>query len=212
MLCGICVQTCRDRLGVSAIDFGFRGYETRITTLMDKPILESNCVSCGECVVACPVGALVPKENQKPSREVKTTCTYCGVGCGLYLGVRGEKIISARGDPEHPLSKGNLCVKGRYGFNFINHPDRLNKPLIKKNGAFEEVEWDEALEFAAQKLSKYGNNSFSAISSARCTNEDNYVLQKFTRLVMGTNNIDNSAQSCHAPSVAALAESRVVGQ
>lgn len=207
VLCGICVQTCRDCLGVSAIDFGFRGYETRITTLMDKPILESNCVSCGECVVACPVGALVPKENQKPSREVKTTCTYCGVGCGLYLGVRGEKIISARGDPEHPLSKGNLCVKGRYGFNFINHPDRLNKPLIKKNGAFEEVEWDEALEFAAQKLSKYGNNSFSAISSARCTNEDNYVLQKFTRLVMGTNNIDNSARSCHAPSVAALAES-----
>ncbi len=207
VLCGICVRTCRDRLGVSAIDFGFRGYETRITTLMDGPIKESNCVSCGECVVACPVGALVPKENQKPSREVKTTCTYCGIGCGLYLGVRGEKIISARGDPEHPLSKGNLCVKGRYGFNFVNHPDRLTKPLIKKDGHFEEVEWDEALEFAGGKLSKYRGNSFAAISSARCTNEENYLLQKFTRLAMGTNNVDNSARSCHAPSVAALAES-----
>lgn len=207
VLCGICVRTCRDRLGVSAIDFGFRGYETRITTLMDGPILESNCVSCGECVEACPVGAIVPKENHKPSREVKTTCTYCGVGCGLYLGVRGDEIISARGDPEHPLSRGNLCVKGRYGFNFVNHPDRLTKPLIKRDGQFEDVEWDEALEFAARKLSQYKGDSFAAISSARCTNEDNYILQKFTRLVMGTNNVDNSARSCHAPSVAALAES-----
>ncbi len=207
VLCGICVRTCRDRLGVSAIDFGFRGYETRITTLMDRPILESNCVSCGECVMACPVGALVPKENMKPTREVKTTCTYCGVGCGLYLGVRGEKIISARGDPKHPLSQGNLCVKGRYGFNFINHPTRLMKPLIKKEGQFVEVEWDEALELAAQKLSIYKGDSFAAISSARCTNEDNYIMQKFTRLVMGTNNVDNSARSCHAPSVAALAKS-----
>lgn len=207
VLCGICVRTCRDRLGVSAIDFGFRGYETRIATLMDGPILESKCVSCGECVIACPVGALVPKENQKPSREVKTTCTYCGVGCGLYLGVRGQEIINARGDPEHPLSKGNLCVKGRYGFNFINHPDRLTKPLIKRENEFVEVEWDEALEFAAEKLSKYKGDSFAAISSARCTNEDNYLLQKFTRLVMGTNNVDNSARSCHAPSVAALAQS-----
>ena len=207
VLCGICVRTCRDRLGVSAIDFGFRGYETRITTLMDRPILESNCVSCGECVEACPVGALVPKENLKPTREVKTTCTYCAVGCGLYLGVRGEKIVSVRGDREHPLSQGNLCVKGRYGFKFVNHPDRLTKPLIKRDGQFEEVEWDEAMEFAAQKLFQYKGDSFAAISSARCTNEDNYALQKFTRLVMGTNNVDNSARSCHAPSVAGLATS-----
>ena len=207
ILCGICVSTCRDRLGVSAIDFGFRGYETRITTLMDKPILESSCVSCGECVVACPVGALVPKDNSKPTREVKTTCTYCGVGCGIYLGMRGDKIITARGDPEHLLSQGNLCVKGRYGFNFVNNPDRLTKPLLKRDGDFVEIEWDEALELASQKLLQCKGDSFAAISSARCTNEDNYLLQKFTRLVMGNNNIDNSARSCHAPSVAALAES-----
>jgi formate dehydrogenase major subunit len=207
VLCGICVRTCRDRLGVSAIDFGYRGYNTRISTFSDAPLLESNCVSCGECVVACPVGALVNNENQKPDREVKTTCTYCGVGCGIYLGVRGSKVISSRGDPHHPLSKGNLCVKGRYAFKFINNPDRLTTPLIKKNGDFVEASWDEALEFAAEKLSGYREGySFAAISSARCTNEDNYLLQKFTRVMMGNNNVDNSARSCHAPSVAALAE------
>lgn len=212
ILCGICVRTCRDRLGVSAIDFGYRGYDTKITTFCDETILESNCVSCGECVVACPVGALVDKESSKPTREVKTTCTYCGVGCGLYLGVRGSKVVSIRGDPEHPLSRGNLCVKGRYAFRFINNPDRLTTPLIKRDGNFVEVSWDEAREFATEKLSKYQkdnsreNDSFAAISSARCTNEDNYLLQKFTRVIMGNNNVDNSARSCHAPSVAALAQ------
>ncbi|MCE5213875.1 MAG: formate dehydrogenase subunit alpha [Methanobacterium sp.] len=211
VLCGICVRTCRDKLGVSAIDFGFRGYETKISTFSDGPIIESNCVSCGECVEACPVGALVPKDINKPTREVKTTCTFCGVGCGLYLGIRGSKVISARGDPEHPLSQGNLCVKGRYAFKFINHSDRLTKPLIKVNDQLVEASWDEALEYAARRLRQFKEkeiieNSFAAISSARCTNEDNYLLQKFTRMVMGNNNIDNSARSCHAPSVAALAE------
>ena len=211
VLCGICVRTCRDKLGVSAIDFGFRGYETKITTFSDVPIVESNCVSCGECVEACPVGALVPKDKNKPSREVKTTCTFCGVGCGLYLGINGSKVVSARGDPEHPLSQGNLCVKGRYAFKFINHQDRLTKPLIRINGQLVEADWDEALEFAARRLQQFKDdenavNSFAAISSARCTNEDNYLLQKFTRVVMGNNNVDNSARSCHAPSVAALAE------
>lgn len=207
VLCGICVRTCRDRLGVSAVDFGYRGYETRITTFSDGPLLESSCVSCGECVVACPVGALADKNSMKPTREVKTTCTYCGVGCGLYLGVKGSKVISARGDPEHPLSRGNLCVKGRYAFKFINNPDRLKNPIIKKDGIFVEVSWDEALDFAAERLSHYKEDDlFAAISSARCTNEDNYLLQKFTRVVMGNNNVDNSARSCHAPSVAALAE------
>lgn len=205
VLCGICVRTCRDSLGINAIDFGYRGYNTKITTFSDGPILDSNCVSCGECVVACPVGALVNKKNYKPTREVKTTCTYCGVGCGMYLGVRGNEVVSIRGDPEHPLSSGNLCVKGRYAFKFINHPDRLTSPLIKRNGKFMEVSWDEALDFAAKKLLEY-KDSFAAISSARCTNEDNYVLQKFTRVVMGNNHVDNSARSCHAPSVAALAE------
>ena len=207
VLCGICVRTCSEMLGVNAVDFGFRGCNTKITTFADKPIMESACVSCGECVVRCPVGALVLKDSLKPSREVKSTCPYCGVGCNIYLGVRGNQITGVRADPDNKVNKGNLCVKGRFGYKFINHPDRLTSPLIKRNGEFEEVSWDEALDFIAQNLEKYRGDTFAAISSARCTNEDNYALQKFTRVVMGTNNVDNCARSCHAPSVAGLARS-----
>ncbi len=206
ILCGVCVRTCSELLGVNAIDFGFRGYESKITTFADRPLLESSCVSCGECVVACPLGALVPKETLKPAREVKTVCPYCGVGCNIYLGVRGDQVISARGDFDNSVNKGNLCVKGRFGFNFINHQDRLTKPLIKRNNTFEEVEWDEALDYVARKLSEYKSEEFASISSARCPNEDNYAVQKFTRAVMGTNNVDNCARSCHAPSVVGLAQ------
>ncbi len=206
ILCGICVRTCSEILGVNAIDFGFRGYESKITTFADKPLIESNCVSCGECVVACPVGALVPKETLKPSREVKTVCPYCGVGCNIHLGVRGDQVINVRGDIDNSVNKGNLCVKGRYGYKFINHPDRLSKPLIKRNNTFEEVEWEQALDYVVERFSEYSSNEFAAISSARCLNEDNYAVQKFTRAVMGTNNVDNCARSCHAPSVAGLAK------
>jgi len=111
VLCGICVRVCNEVLGVNAVGFGFRGYETKITTFQDKPLLESNCVSCGECVVACPVGALVPKETLSPSREVKTVCSYCGVGCNIFLGLRDEKIVQVRGDPESAVNEGNLCVR-----------------------------------------------------------------------------------------------------
>ncbi len=206
VLCGICVRTCSEMLGVNAVDFGFRGYNTKITTFADKPIMESACVSCGGCVVRCPVGALVPKNAPKPSREVKTTCPYCAVGCNMYLGVRGNEITSVRADPDNNVNKGNLCVKGRFGYKFVNHPDRLNSPLIKRNGRFEEVGWDEALDFIEENLKKYNGNDFATISSCRCTNEDNYAAQKFTRVVMGTNNVDNCARSCHAPSVAGLAQ------
>jgi formate dehydrogenase (NADP+) alpha subunit len=206
VLCGVCVRTCNELLGVKAIDFGFRGYDTKITTFGDRPLVDSSCVSCGECVVACPVGALVPKESIKPAREVKTICPFCGVGCNIILGVRGDQVISARGDFENSVNKGNLCVKGRYGFKFINNPNRLTKPLIKRNNIFEEVEWDEALDHVAHKLSEIRSEEFAAISSARCPNEDNYAVQKFARVVMGTNNVDNCARSCHAPSVAGLAQ------
>jgi len=177
ILCGICVQVCGDIMGVNAIDFGFRGYDTRITTFGDKDILESNCVSCGECVEACPVGALVSRNSLTPSREVKTICPYCGVGCGIYLGIRGSEIVSVRGDPDNLVNPGKLCVKGRFAYEFINHPQRLKKPLIKKQGEFEEVEWDEALDLIADKFSKYSGEEFAAIASAKCTNEENYLLQ-----------------------------------
>jgi len=194
VLCGICVRTCEEVQCVGAIDFAFRGFDTKITTFADRPLLESICMSCGECVVRCPVGALTFKGFQSPSREVKTICTYCGCGCGLYLGMRGEKVVSVRGDRDNPVNKGSLCVKGRFGFEFINHPERLTLPLIKRNGEFVEVDWDEALDFVSEKLGRYKGDAFAGFSSARATNEDNYVFQKFTRAVMGTNNVDHCAR------------------
>jgi formate dehydrogenase major subunit len=131
---------------------------------------------------------------QRPAREVQTTCVYCGVGCGIYLGVKGNKIVSVRGDRERPTNHGNLCVKGRYGFNFINHPDRLSTPLIKKNGQFVDATWGEALELVARKFEENKGERFAALASAKCTNEENYLIQKFTRVAMGTNTVDHCAR------------------
>ncbi len=207
VLCGICIRTCDELQHVNSIDFTFRGPQTTVGTFGNKPIAESACVSCGECVVRCPVGALMPKNFQRPTREVKTVCSYCGVGCGMYLGVRGEKLVSARGDVDNPANKGSLCVKGRFGFDYVNSPDRLTRPLIKTDGQFVEATWDEALDLVASKFSGYHGDEFATLSSAKCTNEENYLIQKFTRTIMGTNNIDHCARLCHAPSVAGLAQS-----
>jgi formate dehydrogenase alpha subunit len=206
VLCGICIRTCEEIQGVSAIDFAFRGFATTVSTFADKPMPESRCESCGECVVRCPTGALILKNFQQPSREVKTVCPYCGVGCGVYLGVRGNQIIGARGDVDSPANMGRLCVKGRFGYDFINHPDRLTSPLIKRNGKFVEATWEEALELVSKKFSQNKGDNFAAISCARFSNEENYLVQKFTRAVMGTNNVDHCARLCHAPTVAGLAQ------
>ena len=194
VLCGICVRTCEELQGVSAIDYAQRGMATTISTLANKPIAESRCESCGECVVRCPVGALTDKRTQKPAREVKTVCTYCGVGCNLYLGVRGETLVSARGDSDSPVNRGSLCVKGRYGYEFVNHPERLKTPLIEKDGKMAEAGWDEALDLVAKKFSENKGDKFACVASARCTSEENYVVQKLTRAVMETNNIDHCAR------------------
>ena len=207
ILCGICVRTCDEIEGVGAIDFLHRGFQTKIGTFGDIPIKESVCESCGECVVRCPVGALAPKKFLPPSREVRTICPYCGVGCGIYLGIRGEKIVSSRGDTGNIVNRGSLCVKGRFGHDFVNHPERLTTPLIKRNGTFEEASWEEALDLVVEKFSEFRGEKFAALSSAKCTNEDNYIIQKFTRAVMGTNNVDHCARLCHAPTVAGLAQS-----
>lgn len=194
VLCGICVRTCENLQGVSAIDFLSRGYDTTVSTFGDRPIMESPCESCGECVVRCPVGALIPKGFQPPAREVKTVCSYCGVGCGIYLGVRGDKIVNVRGDSDSLANRGSICVKGRFGYGFINHPERLVSPLVKRDGEFVKVSWEEALDLVAVKFSQHKGDRFAAISSAKCTNEENYLIQKFTRTVMGTNNIDHCAR------------------
>jgi len=194
VLCGICVRTCDEIVGLGAIGYINRGFKTVVGTFGDKGLKDSICESCGECVARCPVGALVPKRPQLAAREVLSTCTYCGVGCGIYFGVKGDKIISARADRESPANRGSLCVKGRYAFNFVNHPDRLTTPLIKKDGEFVEATWDEALTLIASKFAESKGEKFATLTSAKCTNEDNYVVQKFTRAVMGTNTIDHCAR------------------
>jgi formate dehydrogenase alpha subunit len=207
VLCGICVRTCAEIQGDSAIDYGFRGYDTVISTLGNGPIVDSICVSCGECVIRCPTGALSVNEYLQPARKVKTICTYCGVGCGIIMGVRGNKIVNVEGDRENIVNRGHLCVKGRFGFSFINHPERLRRPLIKKNGDFIESTWEETLNYVANQLGQFESNEIAVLSSAKITNEDNYIVQKFTRAVLGTNNIDHCARLCHAPSVSGLAQS-----
>ena len=207
ILCGICVRTCEEIQGATAIDYGFRGFRTTISTFGDMPLAESNCESCGECLTRCPVGALIPKGAKEPSREVLTTCPYCGTGCSFFLGMRGNEVVGARGYRGSPVNHGELCAKGRFGYGFVNHPSRIIKPLVRKDGKLVEATWEEALELVAQKLSEHRGDEFAMLCSAKCTNEDNYVLQKFARVIMGTNNIDHCARLCHAPSVAGLTQS-----
>jgi len=195
VMCAKCVRVCAEVAGVHAIDMIYRGYDSRPGTFNDTPLKESRCVSCGECVVRCPVGALAPREWIPPTHEVKTVCPYCGVGCGMYLGVRWGRVVGVRGDPESPANRGSLCVKGRFGsYEFIHHPDRLTRPLIRQDGELREADWDEALDLVAGKFCELKGHTFAALSSAKCTNEDNYLMQKFTRAVMGTNNIDHCAR------------------
>lgn len=206
VLCGICVRTCSEIQGRDAIDFVGRGYTTKVAPFGGKPLAKSRCESCGECVVRCPVGALVLKNIQRPLAEVKTVCPYCAVGCGIYLGTRNNGIVSVRGDNDNPVNRGKLCVRGRFGWSFVHSPDRLTSPLIKRDGEFVEASWDEALALVSDRLAKYKGDQFALFTSAKCTNEANYVAQKFARAVMVSNNIDNSARLSDAPTSAGLHE------
>ncbi len=219
ILCGKCVRRCDEIVGVGAIDFCQRGFETMIRPFGNKPLAQSICQSCGECVEHCPTGALVPKHLLVPEREIETICPYCGVGCSIHLGVRAGRIVRVRGDERSPVNRGELCVKGRYGLDFVHHKDRLTRPLIRREGVskdvsgvdvekvFREVSWNEALERMAKSISQTlrqtGPDSIGLLSSAKCTNEENYVFQKFARAVIGTNNVDHCARLCHASTVAA---------
>jgi len=210
ILCGRCVRACHELRGVGAIEIAGRGYESRVATFGDEPILESVCESCGECIRRCPVGALsIKSETLPPTREVKTTCPYCGCGCGLVLGVRGGRIVRVSGDEEHPVNRGSLCVKGQFGLDFVGAPDRLTAPLIRRDGRLEEASWEEALGLVARRLGEikeaHGPDAVAGFSSAKCTNEENYLFQKFMRAAVGTNNVDHCARLCHASTVAGLA-------
>jgi formate dehydrogenase (NADP+) alpha subunit len=219
ILCGKCVRRCDEIVGVRAIDFAHRGCDTVVSPFGARPLALSVCQSCGECVEHCPTGALMAKDNLVPEKEIDTTCPYCGVGCSVRLGVRAGKIVNVKGNEDSPVNRGELCVKGRYGLDFVNHRDRLTHPLIRRENVaksvtlteisqvFREANWDEALDRVAkgiaQTVDHYGPDSIGLLSSAKCTNEDNYVFQKFARAVLGTNNVDHCARLCHASTVAA---------
>ncbi|VFQ44923.1 molybdopterin oxidoreductase [Desulfoluna butyratoxydans] len=202
ILCGRCVQACNEVQVNEAIDFGYRGARTKIITKGDLPLKDSDCVFCGECVQACPVAALVPRDARMVPRlsetdAVRTTCSYCGVGCQVNLHVKNNRVWHVSGCEEAAPNFGSLCVKGRYGFDFIASDRRLTAPLIKEDGAFREASWDEALDLTARRLKEIAGahaDAVGVLTSARITNEENYVAQKFTRTVLKTNNIDHCAR------------------
>jgi formate dehydrogenase alpha subunit len=231
ILCGRCVRVCDEIVGVHAIDFAKRGFETHIATPFDGPMIDSTCVFCGNCVQVCPTAALMPVSRRGRGREweldwARTVCGYCGVGCTLEYARKDGEILYTRATPEGVVNGEFLCTKGRYGWDFVRSPDRLQQPMLRRDVAnelgltdeawelpeasplsvrqpkiedyFVPVDWDTALEFAGRRLAEvvrdHGADAVMGLSSARCTNEENYLFQKFMRAGIGTNNIDHCAR------------------
>jgi formate dehydrogenase alpha subunit len=202
VLCGRCVRVCKEVQCCNVLEWTERGFASKVTPGFDADMIESECVFCGTCVSACPVGALVEKPllgTGIPDRKVKTTCPFCGVGCNFDLNVKNGKVLGVTSNPDSVVNRRLLCVKGRFGTDYIHSPERLTTPLIKENGSFREATWDEALDLVAGKLAAIkencGSDAIAALSSARCVNEENYLMQKFMRAVVGTNNIDHCART-----------------
>ena len=215
VLCGRCVEICNEVQQSNVIDIGYRGPQTRIIAEDDTDLKYSNCVFCGQCVAVCPVGALIDKAAQGKGRtwefkKVKTTCNYCGCGCNFDFNVKEGKVVKVTSNPDSVVNGINLCVKGRFAYDYIHRDDRLTTPLIKKNGKFEKASWEETLQLINNKFNQIkkenGSDSLAVLSSAKCTNEENYLLMKFTRTVLGTNNVDHCARLCHSATVAGLAQ------
>src|SRR5271163_814601 len=231
--CGLCVRACREVQVNDVIGMAYRNHDSKIVFDFDDPMGESTCVACGECVQACPTGALMPAvmldENQTrvtyPDRKVDSLCPYCGVGCQVTYQVKDEKVIYAEGR-DGPANHNRLCVKGRFGFDYIHHPNRLTKPLVRLPGVkkdaddqvdpanpfthFREASWEEALDIAAKGLVKVrdqkGPKALAGFGSAKGSNEEAYLFQKLVRTGFGSNNVDHCTRLCHASSVAALFE------
>jgi formate dehydrogenase major subunit len=232
--CNLCVRACREVQVNDVIGMAYRGSGAKIVFDFDDPMGESTCVGCGECVQACPTGALMPaglldsakdKFAVTPDRAVSSVCPYCGVGCQLNYQIKNDTIVAVEGR-DGPANHGRLCVKGRFGFDYVRHPHRLTKPLIRKKDApkgrdveidpanplthFREATWEEALDFAAAGLRKVrdrdGGNALAGFGSAKGSNEEAYLFQKLVRTGFGTNNVDHCTRLCHASSVAALME------
>src|SRR5437870_13127884 len=231
--CTRCLRACREEQVNDVIGYAFRGEHSKIVFDFDDPMGESTCVACGECVQACPTGALMPAREVgkiQADKTVDSVCPYCGVGCLLTYNVKGNKILWVQGR-EGPANGSRLCVKGRYGFDYVQHKHRLTRPLIRRPGVkkhkdftvdpddwsrvFREASWEEALDFAATGLrdirDRYGKKSLAGFGSAKGTNEEAYLFQKLVRTGFGSNNVDHCTRLCHASSVAALMEGLVSG-
>lgn len=211
IFCQRCENSCEyGALELTGTNFDNNGLPEQISIIINE-----KCVSCGACVDECPAGGLSKKSICFPVspheiKKVKTVCPFCGCGCSIDLNMKGDSIIEVTSDPENSPNFGNLCVKGRFGTNFVRHPERLKRPLIRKRGYFWEVSWEDAISLVAQRFLEIRDNnpdSLAGLSSAKCTNEENYLMQKFMRTVIGTNNVDHCARLCHASTVAGLAAS-----
>jgi formate dehydrogenase alpha subunit len=203
VLCGRCTRICNEVVMAGTIELVGRGFNTVPDTAFSKPRTLENCEFCGQCVSACPVGALTDKKGRGKGRsyemkKVRTTCSYCGTGCNFDLNVKDSKVVKVTSAYDAPVNHGNLCIKGRYGYDFIHSKDRITTPLIRKGKKFVEASWGEALELCATKfreiLKKHGPNSIGGFSSSRCTNEENFLMSKFVRTVFRSNNVDNCAR------------------
>jgi formate dehydrogenase alpha subunit len=214
ILCAKCIRACQELVVEGAIDYFQRGFATIPATLNNVPLENSECTFCGTCVALCPTGALAEKEKTyrgTTQTVVQTTCPYCGCGCSICLGVKDGHVVRIMPGKESSVNRGTLCVKGSYGCDFIHSPDRLLKPLVKGDADFEELSWGKALELVGTQLQqikdKYGGDSLAILGSSKCTNEENYLLQRFARSVLGTNNIDNGSRLYNSASRIGLGSS-----
>ena len=212
--CYRCIRACDEVQGEMVLTMVGRGFDNTVTMGMNDGFNESDCVSCGACSQACPTGAISDVFDSKTNDATavtRTICTYCGVGCNLDVATKDEDIISITAPYDAEVNQGHTCLKGRYAFKFYDHPERLRSPMVRKDGQLTEVSWDEAYDYITANLKviskDFGPDAIAGISSARCTNEENYLMQKFIRAVVGTNNIDCCARVCHSPTALGMQRS-----